>query len=81
MTLVNENVLVGAGVTLAGMILAGMLFLFLKVLNHLENRLTCWKDLARLSLQEAETKVRIAELKYIPQMPKLQLPKPMDFSK
>ena len=72
--MVNENVLVGAGVTLAGMVLAAFVFLFLKVLQHLESRLLTWREMSKDKVRVAETTVQVAQLRYGPKVFDLPLP-------
>lgn len=79
MTNVNENILVGAGVTFAGMLLAGFVFLFRKLLDHLTARLACWRYLADVDLLIAKENVKIAHLQFGLRAPFLALPKDFDF--
>lgn len=79
MNLVNENILVGAGVTIAGMLLAGLMFLFRRLLNHLENRLAYHRHRADVDLQIAKENVKIAHLQFGLRAPLLALPKDFDF--
>jgi hypothetical protein len=82
MSLVNENILVGAGVTLAGMCLAMFVlfvFLALRLLSHLQARLECWRYLRDIDLQIAKEKVKVAHLRYGLRAPLLSLPKDFDF--
>lgn len=75
----NENILAGGAVTLAGMILAAFVFLFLKVLSHLESRLATWRCLSQDKVRIAETRIEVARIENAPNLWKLPLPPDYDF--